>query len=183
MSLLKNYSKSHLRALRRKRKIEEAASNLDLDAYLGNTIENPDADTETANNNFIINDDENIDLRNNDSFDNHSNEISSLNEINETDEITSYHSKSNIENDEKMLFAALIATFYSGNLTQTALRTVIEFTQVLTPVRIPKSFDQLISKLDLEKLNYYKIWLCQKCVVKVMLINNKQRHCQICQTK
>jgi len=68
-------------------------------------------------------------------------------------------------------------------MTQTALKKVIELMQLLTPVKLPKTFDQLLSKLETQNLVYKKIWYCQICNEEVELNGNKQRHCSICHNK
>lgn len=194
MSLIKNYSRGHLSFLKRKRRNEEAAANLDLDSYLAVEIEtsdsivndSPDVNDSTTNTILqpsVLYEEENLHDLSETFLDNQSN----IQPLIDNDDMVIFESQIDnqfeIEKNEKLLFAALIATFYSCNLTQTALRIVIEFTQLLTPIKIPKSFDQLMSKIESEQLNYYKTWFCQKCVVQVMLINNKQRNCLKCFNK
>jgi len=69
--------------------------------------------------------------------------------------------------------------FFCGNLTQTALKLIIQHTQLFTHIQIPKTFDQLISRIE-EELNYDKVWFCQTCNTEVKLDNNKQRYCKKC---
>ena len=79
-----------------------------------------------------------------------------------------------IEQDESKLYASLIALFFSGNLTQTALKLVIKHTQLLTSIKLPKDFDQLMSKIETHELKYNEKWFGQICLEEVKLSNSKQ---------
>jgi len=89
----------------------------------------------------------------------------------------------NNEQNEKFICASLITLFFDSNLTQSALKKVIELMQLLTPIKLPKTFDQLLSKLETENLAYNKIWYCQNCNDEVELARNKQRNCLKCHNK
>ena len=82
-----------------------------------------------------------------------------------------------IEKNENLVVASLIAMFFRGNLTQTAFKLVIEHTQLLTPIKLPKTLDQLLGRLEQEELTNTKQWFCQSCIKKITLANNKQRRC------
>ena len=88
------------------------------------------------------------------------------------------------EPQEDKICASLLTLFYSGNLTQSAFKLVLEHTQLLTQVTLPKSFDQLLIKMKVfESDEYNKTWFCQKCKKKTNLICSKQRACLICKEK
>lgn len=88
-----------------------------------------------------------------------------------------------IEENQEILFASLISLFFRGNFTQSAFKSVIEFTQLLTPIKLPKDFDKLMRQIDQEKLNFTKNWFCQKCLKYVSLSQSKQRNCENCNTR
>ncbi len=85
---------------------------------------------------------------------------------------------------EDSIYASLLTLFYSGNLTQSAFKLLLEHTQLLTQINLPKSFDQLLNKMKIfESNNYNKTWFCQKCKKETELVYSKQRSCLICNEK
>jgi len=87
---------------------------------------------------------------------------------------------STVYDNNDLICTALLSLFYSAHFTRDAFAKVIEFAQLLTNVKIPKSFDQLMKHINEEKLEYSKVFFCQKCVNKVELNNSKQRTCELC---
>lgn len=85
--------------------------------------------------------------------------------------------------NENILCASLLTVFFNANLTQEALKIVIEHTQLFTNIKIPKTFNQLMVRINNEKLDYEKVWFCQYCEVKCELSNTKQRICSSCNNK
>ena len=85
---------------------------------------------------------------------------------------------------EDSIYASLLTLFYSGNLTQSAFKLVLEHTQLLTQIILPKSFDQLLNKMKIfESNDYNKTWFCQNCKKQTELVYSKQRSCLICNEK
>ena len=89
------------------------------------------------------------------------------------------------EQNEDLVYTSLLTLFYSTNMTQDALKLVIEHTQLFTNISIPKSFNALASKVvqNQSDLNYKKVWYCQSCSSEVKLVNSKQRMCSKCKNK
>ncbi len=87
------------------------------------------------------------------------------------------------EPSEDLLYYSLLTLFFSGNFTQSAFKLALEHTQLFTKIKIPKTIDQLIAKIEDEKLTYTKKWFCQNCKQELTLENNKQRKCLICSNK
>jgi hypothetical protein len=88
-----------------------------------------------------------------------------------------------IEPSEEILYNSLLTLFFSGNFTQSAFKLLLEHTQLFTNIKLPKSIDQIITKIEEEKLTYSKKWYCQNCKEEVNLENNKQRNCFKCLNK
>ena len=183
MSKFNEYSNSHLSRLNKIRKLEERAANFDLENYLAENNSDSINQQNSIDNSNIINE-ENLDSISNNSFSNLSlNETSNFEEFERDDHDDEFQCQCGCHSNESLVNGALLATFFSGNLTQTALKTVIELTQLFTPTIIPKNFDFLMTKIVSEQLNYEKVWFCQHCVTKVTLTNNKQRFCSTCKKK
>lgn len=87
-----------------------------------------------------------------------------------------------LPNDD-LLCTSLLTLFFSANLTQEALKLVIEHTQLLTNIKIPKTFNQLMSRILDEKPDYTKTWYCKTCNSYVELSDCKQRICSTCNSK
>jgi hypothetical protein len=73
-------------------------------------------------------------------------------------------------------------------MSQHCLKIVIEMIQGLTKIKIPKSFDQLMSVIEQDALSFEKVWFCQtegclKFGEKVKLDFSKQRNCTECSKK
>ena len=85
--------------------------------------------------------------------------------------------------NESLISASLLAVFFSGNLTQSSLKSVIELTQLFTNIKIPKTFNQLFENITEENVSYSKTWHCQTCLKKVELLHSKQRSCSGCNNK
>ena len=64
------------------------------------------------------------------------------------------------EPNKEIICAALLTSFYCGNMTQHCLKIVIELLQGLTKIKIPKTFDQLMSVIEQDALSYNKVWFC-----------------------
>ena len=74
-----------------------------------------------------------------------------LDEIKITDSETTHSSiddNNKSQPTEDLICASLLSTFFSANLTQQALKTVIELTQLFTGIEIPKSFNQLMLRIS-----------------------------------
>ena len=88
---------------------------------------------------------------------------------------------------EDTISTALLSLFFSANLTKTALESTIQLIQLLVPdIRIPKTFDQLILRVQEYNLKYEKHWFCQKCkefVRKETSGDSKQRICLNCNNR
>jgi hypothetical protein len=46
-------------------------------------------------------------------------------------------------------------------MSQNCLKIVIEMIQGLTKIKIPKTFDQLMSIIEQDALSFEKVWFCQ----------------------
>jgi hypothetical protein len=85
---------------------------------------------------------------------------------------------------EDFISTALMSLFYGANFTKTALKSTVEFVQLLRPdLKIPKTFDQLLLRVEETKIKYQKNWFCQSCTKYVQLSEPKQRHCIFCKNK
>ena len=80
--------------------------------------------------------------------------------------------------------AAYLTLFFKGKLTQTALATAIELSNITSSVKIPTSFDGLLNIIS-NKANlaeYDTTWYCGFCLI---CIPDKdlpafQRECSVC---
>lgn len=84
---------------------------------------------------------------------------------------------------QKQICMALLTLFFSGDFSKTGLSKIIEFTQIFNDVKLPKSFINLINRLDKNPIQYEKKWYCAKCAVYVVLKHQYQRRCTTCNTK
>ena len=186
-------SKTQLRFYKRRLRIEELARNFNWD-FLNVQIENINNIIPKINENNNNNDDEaEIDsLTNNDNLVNNKNigieffnlenenlllfEINVYSDENEEEEFR-------IETNEKKVYAALIALFFRVNITQSDFKLVIEFAQLLTPIKLPKDFDRIMAQVNQTQLKYNKKWFCQNCGIYVTLSNSKERVCLDCNNK
>jgi hypothetical protein len=64
-------------------------------------------------------------------------------------------------------------------MSQHCLKIVIEMIQGLTKIKIPKTFDQLMSLIEQDALSFEKVWFCRTegCL---NLDFSKQRSCPEC---
>ena len=84
-------------------------------------------------------------------------------------------------------YAALIAMFFGGNLTQTAFNIVVEFLNTSDARSLPKSFDQIadffLKSLNVS-INYRKIFYCSNCRNSFERLEySKQRICSTCKER
>ena len=171
----------------RKKKIAELVKNYDFsfaipDAQLNLTNASDNAVIEAA----VINDEYDYrDVLVDDQMDVHIEEPQPVvkNQGNIEIQIEIEEENFNTTNEESLMCASLLTVFFSGHLTQTALKLVIEHTQLFTANKLPKSFNQLILRVQNEKLEYEKIWFCQNCHLKIDLNDSKQRICLTCNQK
>lgn len=176
------YSKSQLRFHKKKRRIEELAKTYNFDflnvhdeqhgEFQQLSDEKQDLDVNSSDFDYNSNC-TSITQNINESLDNNSPSI-------EPDDNSDFN---NEEINEKNVYASLISLFFRGNLTQSTFKLVIEHTQLLIPFKLPKDFDQLMGKIEKERLMYTKQWFCQKCCKYISLSHNKQRNCLICYSK
>jgi hypothetical protein len=78
---------------------------------------------------------------------------------------------------QEEISAALLTLFFSGDFTKTALAKTIELMQLLTNEKLPKTFNQLLTRLQANPIEYSKRWYCQPCDEFVELNNQYQRRC------
>jgi hypothetical protein len=83
------------------------------------------------------------------------------------------------------LCAAFICLHFSAHFNKTQLATVLEFQSILTPVKLPKTFDEctdtLFSKYGGNPI-LDKTWYCTKCKAFDTSMNSKDRECPACGT-
>ena len=181
-------SKTRLKFYKRKRRIEELARNFNWDFL--------DIHSDYTDDDQFINE-----SNNNEVCESVSNSISVkdnlaciINEEMEIDnenllpfEITEYlddeDDEFKIETNEKNVYAALITLFFRVNITQSDFKLVIEFAQLLTPIKLPKDFDRIMSQVNQKQLSFNKKWFCHYCKIYNTLSNNKQRECVNCNNK
>lgn len=177
----KIYSKSYTRYLKRKNRIETVTKSIDWNSLIANN--------ETSNSVSADNYSDELDVTDNTAspiqniHDRHS---GVFNQPIEDDKSSSGESDDQTEQNDDMIMASFLALFFSANLTQTALKLVIEHTQLFTNIELPKSFDQLMSKLHQQQLLKTRKFFCQKCQIEFNyedLIISKQRKCQRCDVK
>jgi len=116
------------------------------------------------------------------SIDEKNNESSVLNDILFMDDDGQEIIDVNDEKNLNLLCCSLLTLFFRENITQSALKTIIEHTQLFTKLKIPKSLNQLFALLTdpKDKVEYSRVWYCKNCKLKVQLNNPKQRFCKDC---
>lgn len=80
---------------------------------------------------------------------------------------------------------ALLALFFGAKLNQSTLKLIIKFTEFLTNLQLPQSFDSLVNRVMGSKNRnneYEKNWLCVQCG-RIHLKNSFQRRCNDCQRR
>ena len=95
---------------------------------------------------------------------------------------------SNIDDKtEKIEIAcALLATFFSGKMTQHALTLVLKLINIINNIQLPSCFDditKLILNNDNDKILYKKIWYCSACNKQITIDNRFQRICNFCKER
>jgi hypothetical protein len=90
--------------------------------------------------------------------------------------------------DEIDLAAAFLAAFYSGNITQAALKNFLNLSNIINTTQIPKSFDGLLKllkkKLDVNTdLKPVKSFYCSTCCVVLTSDEKIIRTCSKCKNR
>ena len=80
------------------------------------------------------------------------------------------------------LNSLFLTMFYNTNITQASFSDVMKTFQMITTLKLPKSFNSCARKLLNnfgEKLNYSKKWFCVSCAIFVKT-EQHQRNCSTC---
>ena len=88
--------------------------------------------------------------------------------------------------DKIEIVCALLATFFSGKMTQHALTLVLQLINVMTNHHLPKSFDELskqILKSNNDRIEYTKKWYCSSCKKHITIDSRFQRICSFCKER
>jgi hypothetical protein len=90
-----------------------------------------------------------------------------------------------LDKDEQMKYMSisLLSLFFAGNFTQVGLQLIVSHLQNFIEFKIPKTFDQMLNRVQGRSLEYEKIWFCQTCNTEVKLENYYQRDCSSCEEK
>ena len=97
--------------------------------------------------------------------------------------INNQHPTKTTHDTHDLICTALLSLFFSGKFTRESFKQIIELSQLLTNIKIPKTFEQLMLRVSEEKLDYTKVFFCQQCVTQVDLSNSKQRTCGQCNNR
>ena len=84
------------------------------------------------------------------------------------------------------LAAAYLTLFFKGKLTQSALSTAIELSNIKSSIKLPTSFDGLLNIITKKKnlVEYEKTWFCGYCLKLIGRLDNRfQRACSNCNTR
>ena len=84
---------------------------------------------------------------------------------------------------KKYICFSLLSLFYAGNFTQTGLELIVRHLQHFLDFKIPKTFDQLVLRLEPKNIEFKKKWFCPKCQSEVVLDWHYQRECHNCDEK
>jgi hypothetical protein len=104
-------------------------------------------------------------------------------------EISIETGKSESENNDtsrEELAAAYLAAFFAGKITQSALSSFLELSNITTQVKLPTSFDGLIGILIGNKnlKTYKKTFYCSSCLKLLTNVSSKlDRMCKVCSKK
>lgn len=110
-------------------------------------------------------------------------ESSQLNiSINEPENLQEF-SELDLNDKKKYICISLLSLFYAGNFTQAGLELIVKHLQNFLDFKLPRTFDQIILRLDPQNLEYKKQWFCPKCQIEVELNYYYQRECHICDEK
>ncbi|CAF1128542.1 unnamed protein product, partial [Brachionus calyciflorus] len=98
--------------------------------------------------------------------------------------------ESDLEQNNKIFYSALLILFYSSGLSQNSFKIVCDFLKIINEtklsVQVPSNLDQTFSKLNLYSKSdlFTKEWLCNKCQKVFDNIENKLRNlCPDCGLK
>ena len=90
----------------------------------------------------------------------------------------------NLLDENLELCCALLASFFSGRMTQHALTVQLKLLNIVLEDALPNSFNELRAKNHLDdKIDFEKTWFCNKCKLYVVPVENKQRLCLVCKDR
>ena len=109
------------------------------------------------------------------------------NDIEEGDDI--FDSMNLNELNKQELVVAILTVFYKGKLTQTALRLILKLINIVSPIKVPTTFDGLKGVLmenEQKELSFNKTFYCDMCFTKsnVKEMENRfERACNKCKSR
>ena len=92
----------------------------------------------------------------------------------------------NLLDENLELCCALLASFFSGRMTQHALTVQLKLLNIVLEDALPNSFNELRAKImnhSDDKIEFEKTWFCNKCKLYVVPVENKQRLCLVCKDR
>jgi hypothetical protein len=105
------------------------------------------------------------------------------------DDLINYNLKNIIQDKDitkDELAAAFLAAFFNGKITQSSLTDFLQLSNIISPIKLPTTFDGLIKVVNGEKPNLMvnKTWYCSICLEKTTKLDDRfQRACKKCKSK
>jgi len=92
-----------------------------------------------------------------------------------------------LDPDEQLTIISntILSLFFAGNLTQSSLNIITEFTRLFTNIKIPSTFNQLLNLAQIKPFEYTKKFFCQHCSTEAIVKGETRykRKCSTCDYK